>query len=164
MRLNSRWTLMAIAVGLLGSGAGVLALNVNAPHIMLAQAFDMAQTEQKTVTVEDVLSGNIKPVMMIDVRRYDEYAQDHIANSSVVPLSEIEEGEGVEKVQLWIEHAELTMDEQPTVILYCSSGRRSGLAQQILADSGIESYNLDGGIQAWRAAISPEQDAEALNF
>lgn len=89
--------------------------------------------------------------LFIDVRTPQEYAQDRIGESPLIPLADIESGEGVEKIR------QLAGDR--LVILYCFSGFRSGKAQQILEQAGIEAVSLEGGIQAWRKTIPPTTEA-----
>lgn len=89
--------------------------------------------------------------LFIDVRTPQEYAQDRIGESPLIPLAEIESGEGIDKIR------QLAGDR--LVILYCFSGFRSGKAQQILEKVGIQAVSLEGGIQAWRKTISPTTEA-----
>jgi len=43
-------------------------------------------------------------------------------------------------------------------VLYCQSGRRSGIAAQALADLGYRHvYNVDGSMNAWVEAGYPVQ-------
>jgi len=48
--------------------------------------------------------------------------------------------------------------EGNTYMLYCNSGNRSAKAVEMMKTAGIENvYELDGGIQAWKAAGLPIQ-------
>lgn len=48
--------------------------------------------------------------------------------------------------------------EGNTYMLYCNSGNRSAKAAEMMKAAGIKNvYDMDGGIQAWRAAGLPVQ-------
>jgi rhodanese-related sulfurtransferase len=51
------------------------------------------------------------------------YLEVLIGNSQLVPLSEIEAGEGFAKVQNILQSYEQKHRDKPTVVLYCTSGR-----------------------------------------
>ncbi|MGB3558618.1 MAG: rhodanese-like domain-containing protein, partial [Geitlerinemataceae cyanobacterium] len=68
-----------------------------------------------------------------------------IDGSVLVPLPDIERGEGVEKVK------ELMNDDR--LIVHCKSGMRSAKALSILKEAGIEGTNVKGGILAWSQEI-----------
>ncbi len=115
--------------------------------------------EMSITQVQQILTENrplfSQKMLLIDVRTPEEYAQDRIADSPLIPLGEIESGEGIEKIR------QLAGDR--LVILYCFSGFRSAKAQQILHKAGIAAVSLEGGIQAWRKVISPQQEARLFN-
>jgi rhodanese-related sulfurtransferase len=81
---------------------------------------------------------------ILDVRSPDEYAHDgYIAGSRLIPLPALHQRSG-----------ELPKD-QPIVIV-CRSGNRSGVACEHLAALGItNTYNMVGGMLAWRRAGLP---------
>jgi rhodanese-related sulfurtransferase len=86
---------------------------------------------------------------LIDVRQPSEFAVGHIAGAELLPLSDIQQGK-------------YNLDKSDTIILYCRSGRRSGIAARILKDSGYEYVrNLEGGILKWEyGLVSDSSSAE----
>jgi rhodanese-related sulfurtransferase len=70
---------------------------------------------------------------IIDVREGDEFDLVKIKGSKLMPMSEI--GQRVAEI-----------DWSKKVVLVCRSGSRSGYIAQILAASGKEAINLQGGI------------------
>lgn len=114
------------------------------------------------VTVAELQQGKLKPVILIDVRSPEEYAEDRIGESSLVPITDIEAGFGVKQVQA-IARSSVTSDRtQPTVVLYCARGARSVKAYQRLQKTGLNLAFLSGGITAWREAVPAKQDAQIL--
>ena len=82
----------------------------------------------------DMLNDN-KDVVIIDVRNYDEYQEEHIENSINVPLNHIND---------------IEMDKDTKIIVYCLSGVRSKQAAKTLVSLGyFNVYNIDGGIINW---------------
>ncbi len=74
-------------------------------------------------------------IVIIDVRNYDEYTEEHIKNSINVPLNHIED---------------IDLDKDTTIIVYCLSGVRSKEASEQLISMGYTNvYNIDGGIINW---------------
>jgi rhodanese-related sulfurtransferase len=49
----------------------------------------------------------------------------------------------------------LALDKFKAYLIYCAVGGRSGQAVQILQANGIKAFNLQGGINAWKAAGYP---------
>ncbi len=81
--------------------------------------------------------------VLIDVREPDEYIKEHVPEAHLVPLS------GFNPEDFPQEHDKIA-------IFHCrSGGRTEASAAQILKTGFREAYQLDGGIQAWRAAGLP---------
>ncbi|MEN9251634.1 MAG: molybdopterin-synthase adenylyltransferase MoeB [Thermostichales cyanobacterium BF4_bins_65] len=107
-----------------------------------------------TPAVEEITVHDLKARMdagqdfvLVDVRNPNEYDLCRIPGSVLIPLPEIEQGPGVEKVRAALNGSEL--------IVHCKSGMRSAKALGILAQAGIKGKNLKGGILAWGDAYDP---------
>ena len=83
--------------------------------------------------------------IIVDVRTDGEVAQGVIENAILIDFNG--------------QNFELNLDQldknKPT-FLYCASGGRSGSASKIMVEKGFKQvYNLNGGINAWRAEGYP---------
>ena len=75
----------------------------------------------------------------IDVREPDEYAEAHAAGVVLMPVNTI-----------FTNPAELPSDKD--LVFICKSGRRSAMAAEMAAASGVATgrlYSVDGGTDAW---------------
>ncbi|MEM9535481.1 MAG: molybdopterin-synthase adenylyltransferase MoeB [Cyanobacteria bacterium P01_A01_bin.3] len=88
-----------------------------------------------------------KDFVLIDVRNPHEYDICNIEGAELIPLSDIENGDGVDRVR------ELTNGSE--LIVHCKSGMRSMKALKALQTAGIKGKNLKGGILAWGDAYDP---------
>jgi sulfur-carrier protein adenylyltransferase/sulfurtransferase len=78
-------------------------------------------------------------VILLDVRQPEEHEAQHIPNSMLIPLGELEER---------IDELEEYRDKE--IIVYCRSGARSGQACMFLEMLGFEHpINLRGGMLSW---------------
>jgi rhodanese-related sulfurtransferase len=76
-------------------------------------------------------------LILLDVRTPQEFAEGHIAGAVNVPYD-----------QLATRLAEVPKDKD--VVLYCRSGRRAGIAAQVLAANGYKRLShLEGDMIAW---------------
>lgn len=134
----------------------------------------IASLNTKQITVAELQQGKLKPVILIDVRSPEEYAEDRIGESPLVPLIDIEMGFGAKQVQAIVKAQVKDDRPQPIVVLYCARGGRSIKAYQQLAKvdrystNKIQEINLNivvlsGGIKAWRQAVSVQKDAQILD-
>jgi rhodanese-related sulfurtransferase len=116
----------------------------------------------KQVTVAELQQRKLQQVILIDVRSPEEYAEDHIAESLLVPLTDIEASFGVKRILSIAQESAKSHQYQPTVVLYCTSGMRSVKAYQHLKKTGLNIVVLSGGIKAWRQSIAAQKDTETL--
>ena len=80
--------------------------------------------------------------LLLDVRTPDEYAAGHIEGAVNIPHDQI--ADEIERI------GELTgNDKSKAIVVYCRSGRRSGLAKQTLAEHGYGRVSNLGGMSAW---------------
>jgi rhodanese-related sulfurtransferase len=148
---------LPVILGLSFIGVGFVSVGALANH-MDVPTFIASLNTQK-VTVAELQQGKVKPVVLIDVRSPEEYLEDHIGDSLLVPLTYIEAGVGVKRIRD-IAQANQT---QPTIVLYCTSGMRSTKAYQQLEKTGLNIVVLQGGINAWRKAVPVQKDTEILS-
>ncbi|MEY3867788.1 MAG: hypothetical protein RLZZ338_1679 [Cyanobacteriota bacterium] len=100
------------------------------------------------MTVQDLkalIDSDSKDFVLIDVRNPNEYEIAKIPGSFLVPLPEIERGEGISKVKELLNGNRL--------IAHCKMGGRSAKALAILKEAGIEGINVKGGINAWSKEV-----------
>lgn len=82
-------------------------------------------------------------LVVLDVRSPGEFAAGHVPGAMNIPHDRI--GEHL---------AEVPRDKD--VVLYCQSGRRAGIAAQVLAEQGYTRlFHLEGDIAAWKALGRP---------
>jgi rhodanese-related sulfurtransferase len=92
-----------------------------------------------------------EPPLVIDVRSAEEYAAGHVPGAWNLPHEEL-------PMQLDLVRSRAG-DE---VVVYCQSGRRAGVAEQVLLDAGFDSVILlDGHMAGWRESGHPLETAEA---
>jgi rhodanese-related sulfurtransferase len=95
-------------------------------------------------SVQQRLAQN-EPLLLLDVREPQEYAEAHIAGSTLIPLG-----------QLSLRLNELPRDRP--IVAVCRSGNRSGVAARLLTRAGFPPVqNLRGGIVAWARGGLPLQ-------
>jgi sulfur-carrier protein adenylyltransferase/sulfurtransferase len=114
-----------------------------------AQAEEAKQhMDMQEMTVQELkklLDGSVKDFVLLDVRNPHEYEIAKIPGSVLIPLPDIEDGDGVSKVKEQLNGHRL--------IVHCKSGMRSAKAIAILKNAGIEGTNVKGGILAWSQEI-----------
>ena len=84
-------------------------------------------------------------VVILDVRKADEFAEGHINGAVLIDQFQSD----------FMEQAEAKLPKEKTIAVYCRSGRRSANAAGKLADAGYKCVNLKGGILAWKEANMP---------
>ena len=81
--------------------------------------------------------------LLVDVRTPGEFAGGHVPQAVNIPLPQV------------ADPANIAAWEGRVVHLICRSGARSGRAQASLADLGVQTVNVRGGTDGWRAAGYP---------
>ena len=81
-------------------------------------------------------------VVILDVRKADEFAEGHIKGAILIDQFQSD----------FVEQAQAKLPIDKTIAIYCRSGRRSSNAAGKLADIGYKCVNLKGGIIAWKEA------------
>jgi rhodanese-related sulfurtransferase len=84
-------------------------------------------------------------VVILDVRKADEFAEGHIKGAIFIDQFQSD----------FVEQAKAKLPKDKTIAIYCRSGRRSANAAGKLADIGYKCLNLKGGIIAWKDAGKP---------
>jgi rhodanese-related sulfurtransferase len=154
--------LRPIPVILCLSFLGVSAVSIGAVVNHMDIPTFIASLNTKKVTIAELQQGKLKPVILIDVRSPEEYAEDHIGQSLLVPLTDIEADFGVKRISAIAQASVQSNHTQPSIVLYCTSGMRSVKAYQRLEKTGLNIVVLSGGITAWRKAVLAQKDAEVL--
>ncbi|MDI9365103.1 MAG: thioredoxin domain-containing protein [Flavobacterium sp.] len=104
---------------------------------------DVASFEQA------IAKGNMQ---LLDVRTASEYQSGHLSNALLANWND--EAEFKKRTE--------TLDKTKPVYTYCLSGVRSAAATQWLRQQGFTAYNLTGGINAWKKANKPVEQANTV--
>jgi len=92
-----------------------------------------------------MIAADPKGIVVIDVRRDDEWVTGHVAGAVHIPVDDLTD----------------RMDQVPTdkkLLFICAAGVRSGLACEMAAAMGYESenlFNIEDGTPAWIAGGHP---------
>jgi len=103
--------------------AALVALTACAGERAAAPAGEPAQRIVDISTARRLVAQGIK---VVDVRTPEEFATGHVPGAVNIPFDEMEK-----------RHAELGPPSTP-VLLYCRSGRRSGIAGELLTAKGFD--------------------------
>lgn len=79
-----------------------------------------------------------KDIILLDVRTLEEYKEQHIENSILLPFDEIQ-----------YDADDVLPEKEATILIYCRSGRRSAIAALELIDMGYQNVYDFGGILDW---------------
>lgn len=92
-------------------------------------------------------------LLIVDVREPDEFTEEHIANSILIPRGTLEAAADlVNKRRV----RPLCDAQERPVVLYCDTGARSAMAADTLQQMGFrEVYSLAGGLAVWSAEELP---------
>jgi rhodanese-related sulfurtransferase len=153
--------LLGLVAATLTTSAGILSIIAFQYHMSLPVYIQSWHTPQ--ISVAELTSSKLKSVLLIDVRSPSEYSEDHIGNSELVPLANIEDSSGLQQIQTIAQRYEQKYQTKPTLILYCTSGMRSIKANKLLSDRGYQPLTLTGGITAWREKFKRSQDMQILS-
>lgn len=103
--------------------------------------------EMSVKDLKQLMDGGKDDFVLLDVRNPNEYEIAKIDGSVLIPLSELEDGSGIDKVKELVNGHRL--------IAHCKLGGRSAKALNILKEAGIEGTNVKGGIAAWSQEVDP---------
>ncbi|OUL36418.1 molybdenum cofactor biosynthesis protein MoeB [Nostoc sp. T09] len=118
------------------------------PQAKAEEAKQQQEVQEMTVVeLKQLLDSGAKDFVLLDVRNPHEYEIAKIPGSVLVPLPDIENGDGVQKVKEVLNGHRL--------IAHCKMGGRSAKALSILKESGIVGTNVKGGITAWSREVDP---------
>jgi adenylyltransferase/sulfurtransferase len=119
------------------------------PQAKAAEEKERAAMEEMTVQdLKQLLDSGADDYLLLDVRNPNEYEIARIPGAVLVPLPDIENGDGVTKVKELLNGHKL--------VAHCKMGGRSAKALGILKEkAGIEGINVKGGITAWSREVDP---------
>jgi rhodanese-related sulfurtransferase len=87
---------------------------------------------------------------LVDVRTPLEYDAGHISGAELIPLNNIL-------------NDDFKLNKDDTIVLYCRSGRRSGIALKYLEEHGYKHVeHLEGGILTWKYGLTKGPEANAV--
>jgi phage shock protein E len=80
--------------------------------------------------------------IVLDVRTAEEFSAGHVPGAVLIPYDELPSRLD-------------ELDRSRWVLVYCRSGRRSGIAEKTLEDAGFEVRQIDGSWLRWQAEGLP---------
>jgi adenylyltransferase/sulfurtransferase len=116
----------------------------------IPQANPMTETQVPEITVQElkqIMDHRLDEYLIVDVRNPNEWEITRLPHTVLIPLPEIENGQGVSKIQAMLNGRK--------VAVHCRTGGRSAKAVGILQKAGIDAVNVKGGVHAWSDAIDP---------
>jgi rhodanese-related sulfurtransferase len=106
--------------------------------------------QQLRAGINKAASPDRKGFVLIDVRSPEEHAGGYIPGTDF----------NIDFREIKARHRELGADHGDHIVVYCQSGRRSGIAAETLADLGYTRvYNVSGSMNAWMEAGYPVASA-----
>jgi sulfur-carrier protein adenylyltransferase/sulfurtransferase len=118
------------------------------PQAKAAEAQQQMQIAEMTVNeLKQLLDRGADDYVLIDVRNPNEYEIAKIPGAVLIPLPDLENGSGIDRVK--------QLANGHRLIAHCKMGGRSAKALGILKEAGIEGTNVKGGITAWSREIDP---------
>jgi len=130
--MNAKLLQMVVCVLILGVAIVVIGQGKQTGALMSQQELRQRMQDQHDI-------------LLIDVRTADEFGMGHVPGAINIPYTELAErlGEG-------------RPTYEKSVVVYCESGRRAGIAEGILRQAGIDNIrHLEGDMAAWRDAGLP---------
>lgn len=133
----NRWVIFALAIG---AGCTEAAPEESAGAVGEPAAAQAARAQGAVgrtdgTGVEPAREVAESEVVYVDVRTPQEYAAGHVEGAINIPHTEIERRAD-----------ELEPYRGRPIVLYCRSGRRSGIAYDILQEQGFENLENGGGL------------------
>ncbi len=125
-------------------------LKIKSVLTLVLSLFTLAAFASETpqISQQDLLAAldrGANNVVLLDVRSEDEYNDGHIAGAINVSHNKVAEN-----------LSQLTQYKKSTVVVYCRSGRRAGIAENILSENGFKDLrHLTGDMNGWLAAKLP---------
>jgi rhodanese-related sulfurtransferase len=101
----------------------------------------------KNVKVEeaDKLLHENKKIIILDVRKPDEFAEGHIAGAKNLSFYSAD-----------FEKQLSALDKSQTYLVHCAAGGRSAKTRDLMTKLQFQAiYHLDGGLNAWKEAGKP---------
>ncbi len=92
---------------------------------------------------EVALTKAAQGAMLVDVRTPEEYAEGHLPEAVNIPFEQIAEA-----------FAKQGIAKDTPVVVYCRSGRRSGIAKESLEKAGYQEVYNGGGYDSLKASAS----------
>lgn len=97
----------------------------------------------QTVDAEDFAKQIKSPkVYLVDVRTPDEFKEGHIEGAVNIDILNPD----------FVDIAESTLPNGKEIAVYCGTGKRGAMAAEELTELGYPVLNLEGGLEAWKAA------------
>lgn len=100
------------------------------------------------ISQDDLLARQAKhdaKLFVLDVRTPEEFAQGHVPGAVNIPHDQVSAHLG-------------DIPKDKDVVLYCRSGRRAGMAAEVLKANGYDHLlHLDGDMNAWMEKARPMQ-------
>ena len=141
-------TLILFGVSAAAIGVVYLKTGLSLPYYVRSLRTDRISVAELKQLPQDEL-------LIIDVRSPLEHQNEHIPDSILIPIQEIDSGSGTQKLLEEIESFKATKNKLPKVIVYCQTGPRSIRAfEQLTSELDTEILVLTGGMTAWTQDIS----------
>lgn len=117
--------------------------------LFTALSFNVLADTRPSVSPEFLQSLQAAPkapnFTLLDVRSAQEFNAGHIKGAINISYDEL-----ADKLNL------ITQDKNQTIIVYCRSGRRAGIAEQLLREQGYKAVrHLQGDMNGWQAQNLP---------
>lgn len=103
----------------------------------------MADTPE--ISVQEAQKRIENGALLLDVREQNEYDEERIPSSQLLPLSEL------------MARFEDELPEGREIVAQCRSGKRSAQATDFLRAQGYDVINMEGGILRWKAEDLPTE-------
>jgi rhodanese-related sulfurtransferase len=120
--------------------------------LITALACSAASAELGEISQDELLAATTAAsasVLLLDVRSPNEFAAGHIPGAINIPHNELE-----------VRVTEIDRYRDGSVVVYCESGRRAGMAASVLLGAGFADVDhLDGDMSGWRARGLPSETA-----
>ena len=112
----------------------------------------MQKLDVSTISPQEAQAKMNDGAVLVDVREYPEWSQNHVSDATLIPLGEIIKNPHCVAVG---------GAADGEVLLLCGSGKRAAEAAQCLTAAGVTTAHvIDGGIKGWTAAGLPTQQAQ----